>query len=31
VGGIIGWGIWKLIDGGLEEVPAEQPSGEEAR
>jgi aquaporin Z len=31
VGGIIGWGIWKLIDGGLEEEPAQQPSGEEAR
>jgi aquaporin Z len=31
IGSIIGWVAWRVMDGGLEEVPAEQPSGEEVR
>jgi aquaporin Z len=31
IGAVIGWGAWKVMDGGMEEVPAEQPSGEEIR
>jgi aquaporin Z len=29
VGGILGWLAWRLIDGGAETYPAEQPSAEE--
>jgi aquaporin Z len=29
VGAILGWGVWKLIDGGVETEPAEQPSAAE--
>jgi len=28
VGGIIGWGAWRLVDGGADTVPAEQPAAE---
>jgi aquaporin Z len=28
VGAILGWGAWKLIDGGVETVPAEEPAAE---
>jgi aquaporin Z len=31
VGGILGWLAWKLIDGGAETYPAEQPGSEEVR
>jgi aquaporin Z len=31
VGAVIGWGAWKLMDSGIVEEPAMQPSGEEAR
>jgi aquaporin Z len=30
VGGIIGWLAWRLIDGGADTMPAEEPSGEVA-
>ncbi len=30
VGAVLGWGAWKLIDGGLETEPAEQPAAEVA-
>jgi len=29
VGAILGWGAWRLVDGGAETVPAEQPAAEE--
>ena len=29
VGGILGWLAWRLIDGGAETFPAEQPGSEE--
>ena len=29
VGGILGWLAWRLIDGGAETFPAEQPGAEE--
>ncbi len=30
-GGILGWVAWKLIDGGAETIPAEEPGGEHLR
>ena len=30
VGAVLGWGAWKLIDGGLDTEPAEQPAAEVA-
>jgi len=31
VGGVLGWVAWKLIDGGAETIPAEEPGGEHLR
>jgi MIP family channel proteins len=31
VGGILGWGAWRLVDGGAETFPAQQPGAEEVR
>ncbi len=30
IGGILGWLAWRLIDGGAETYPAQQPAAEEA-
>jgi aquaporin Z len=30
VGAVLGWVAWRVIDGGAETVPAEEPSGEQA-